>query len=655
MKLNLFRPQTPLVGIGQGRDGSMLASKHDGGEGRRIVRRRHPDWMEHEIPWRRLLDSFEGGDRYRNAVYGPDRRGFPCRNLFRHPREYPDPAKFPSMGPGFPSTLAPNNLATDITMYGEFPGMIGSDPASTANDDQYENRRSTTPVPEFLAEAVEIHLSKVYGKEVDRGSPDGDADDATVETKAKDAQTNPPELVEWWNDVDGRGTDIDDWMRDTIAPLLLVLGNLDVVFDHPKATPGTNVVTLADEKAEGLDRCVASYILPQNMVWWRTNAAGRYVECLVREYADPSDRVDFDEGGKAFDTEGGSPAAKQWRNSYVRYRYWTATESRLYNYDGTEELEPRTPHSFGRVPIVRLIDIKRHRTANVGKSRYQMVSEYQRTYYNIDSELRLNGTLQSSPLLSGPEDYCNADGVVSIGPGYVLPMKKNPETGDYTPWMYVSPPTDPSDSLRKDKQDLRDAIDRRTCQTKPAGVTQGSGAGGGSSTVAQSGVSKQLDATTGHNLCASIALTLQRSEYTMAELAMLVINGTPPTPEELAELSITYPASFDLQSASDISDDLSKFSASGDTVGAMPTTQADSLKAAMRQMQPGQDDATYAIKDGEIDDHVARMGVQKNQDRKMIIQSHSNEMLGGGSTVGGSSDPGGQSGGTAVSGSVGGA
>ena len=90
-------------------------------------------------------------------------------------------------------------------------------PAATAMDDDYELRRARTPVPEFVAEAVEIHLAKVYDQEVVR---DGPAD-----------------LIAWWKDVDGCGTPIDDYMRETIAPLLLVLGCIDVCLDHPQAPP----------------------------------------------------------------------------------------------------------------------------------------------------------------------------------------------------------------------------------------------------------------------------------------------------------------------------------------------------------------------------------------------------------------------------------
>src|SRR5262249_51181782 len=187
-------------------------------DGKLVVRRRHVDWVEHQIRWRWLLDSFEGGERYRNAVYGPDRRGLPARNLFRHKREYPDAQMNPNAYQGFAGFLGSVNAQTQDVGYGPYPGMIGADPAATAQDDDYEYRRSRTPVPEFVAEAVEVHLSKVYDQEVRREGPD--------------------DLLAWWRDVDGRGTPVDDWMRETVAPLLLVLGCLDICLDHPTAPPG---------------------------------------------------------------------------------------------------------------------------------------------------------------------------------------------------------------------------------------------------------------------------------------------------------------------------------------------------------------------------------------------------------------------------------
>jgi hypothetical protein len=650
--LQLFKRSTsPEPGHGTGRDGSMAASSsttRDGGrEGRLICDRRHIDFIEHEIPWRRLLDSYEGGDRYRNAVYGPDRKGLPCRNLFRHRREYPDPTLFPSLGPGFPSGLAANNPVTEAAWQsGQWPGMVGADQAATAQDDDYELRRSSTPVPEFMSGAVDCHLGKVYGKEVDR-----------------DETLNPKQLVKWWGDVDGAGTGIDDWMRDTIAPLVMVLGCLDIVFDHPAVEPGAKVATRADEIAAGLDKCIASYILPNNMVWWKLNSARRYDKCLVREYADPSDRIDTTEiedkktgkkTRKSIDPDEDTPAARDWRENYLRFRYWTSEFSILYNFDGSRILEPKKPHGFGRVPILRLIDLKKHRTPNIGKSRYEMVCEYTRTFYNIESELRLNGTLQSSPLLSGSKNFCKADNTISVGVGYILPIDILADGSTLVPWSYVSPPSDPSDSLRQDKADIVDAIDRKTCQTKPAGVKQGGASvGGGASVVAQSGVSKQLDASSGHILCTDIARSLARCERDIAEYALLVLENGNPSDADLESITITYPANFDLQSAGEITDDVTKFTNAANGVGDVPTVQADGLKDAMRKMKPGQTDEEYAAKDDEIDQHVAKMGSVKQAVRKAGIADLSNALEGAGtSESAGGSDPGGVSGGSAVSGNL---
>ena len=49
------------------------------------------------------------------------------------------------------------------------------------------------------------------------------------------------------------------------------------------------------------------------MKWWRTDQAGRYLECLVREYVNPSDRIDYDEHGNAVDPEDTTPTGDSWR------------------------------------------------------------------------------------------------------------------------------------------------------------------------------------------------------------------------------------------------------------------------------------------------------------------------------------------------------
>jgi hypothetical protein len=638
----LLDSTSPSAEIGIGRDGAMPDATIDNSgvqavrrekepDGPLVVQRRHVDFLEHQIRWRFLLDSYEGGDRYRNAIYGPDRKGMPCRNLFRHRREYPDPQEFPMVSPGFASRLTAFGAETQNVGYAPFPGMLGADPSATAQDDDYELRRARTPVPEFVAEAVEIHLSKVYDQEVSR--------------------SGPSDLVEWWKDVDGRGTPIDDWMRDTVAPLLLVLGCLDICFDHPRVPSGERITTRADEIRLGLDKCVASYILPQNMVWWRCDAAGRYVECLVREYQDPAERIDTDKNGATFDVEATGKVAEAWRNDYVRYRLWTSTESIVFSYNGDEILE-RIPHSFGRVPIVRLIDLKKHRTPTVGKSRYEAIAELQREYYNRDSELILSDTLQAHPLLSGPEDYCKADNTLSIGPGYVLPKKKSSESGNYEGWEYTSPPKDPAESLRQNKRDLIDMKDRRACLTKPVGVATGSGGGYGGSTVAQSGISKQLDAAAGHKLLASIAKSFARSERFIAEYAMLVLRGRAMTPEERDAIRVVYPSRFELFSASELIDGFTRLQASFKSAGTAPKTEALGYKSIIRQLLLGLPDAEYTSLDEEIDQVLKEKAGTKGPISELLpagIVDGAEAFAGSGSSeAGAGEDPTGLSAGTRV-------
>src|SRR3954467_14254686 len=112
-----------------------------------LIGRRHPEWREHQLRWRWLLDSLEGGERYRQAVYGYDHRGLPVRNLIRHKREYPDLREVSlSMSGGMvgPVAIPPG------------PGLglnFGQDPAFSASDDDFELRRARTPVPTFVAES----------------------------------------------------------------------------------------------------------------------------------------------------------------------------------------------------------------------------------------------------------------------------------------------------------------------------------------------------------------------------------------------------------------------------------------------------------------------------------------------------------------------
>src|SRR5262249_38045126 len=151
--------------------------------------------------------------------------------------------------------------------------------------------------------------------------------------------------------------------------------------------------------------------------------------------------------------------------------------------------------------------------------------------------------------LSGAEDFCKADNTQSVGPGYVLPMKKNPDGKNYQGWEFVSPPKDPAESLRRNKQDISDLKDRRAGLMKPAGAVAGA-------PPAQSGISKQLAAVAGHKLLVSIAKSLAKAERLLADYALVVLRNGPPGRELRDQIKVVYPARFELSAAPEMTENL---------------------------------------------------------------------------------------------------
>ena len=513
-----------------------------------ITSKRHREWQANHTRWKWLLDSLEGGEAYRWASYGIDFRQLPIRNLFRHKSEYPDPRD-------------PNSAAAMVN-------AASINPRAYSTDDDYTLRLMRTPVPSFLEEVVEIHLSKIFAREPIRTS-------------------TSQQVQEWWEDVDGTGMTIKQWMAEVVGPLLLALGCLDIVVDHPPAPKDATIRTRQDQADAGLNAIVAGIILPENMVDWDLDQAGRYTRCVVMEATDAAE---------------------------ITYREWQGNQWVLYS-EGGDQID-QGEHQYGQPPIRRIFDRKRSRFRNIGKPRYETISELQQEYYNRDSELILSDTQQAHPLVQGPEEYCKADGEIPVSISRLLPMKRAGSMGQsvsYQGFEIIGYPKDGAESIRQNLQLIRDKVDRAACLTKPAGA-----AGTTSGAVSQSGLSKQMDQTTGHDLLAKLSAMLGRVELEILDLVLLVAGDGKVDQAALDATTVAYPKTFELTSAEELATGITDFQAILDAAGPCPETQLELLKRLVRLLNPGRDDEAYAEMDQEIEDFLDQKAEASAQAREAL-------------------------------------
>lgn len=534
-------------------------------DAKRLIGRRHPEWFEWQRQWRFLVDSLEAGERYRHVDYTID----PTAVFTDVDRPQPwylnlinvDPQTSESV-PLFYNRICNRNLIPHLR-------EMGLDGRAV-----YALRLHRTPVPQMVERAIESHLSKVYAREVTREGPTA--------------------LQAWWEDVDGRGTPIDRWMRENASPLFAVLGQVDILFDHPAAPEGADIRSRADVATFGLDRCVASVILPENVVWWRLDTQGRYLELLQFERSE-------DHG--------------------ATYKHWTATECVTYNREG--DVVAQREHGFGRVPIVRVFDRRLVRCENVGRSRYASIASIQKAVYNLLSELILSDVQQSHAQLQGPAEYCTTDSEIPIGPDRILPMK--PLVGasgfvsGYQDWKFLDPPKGAQQEVRQHILDLCDEADRNAALMKPAGQATGS-------TVAQSGISKQMDGIDGNAFLTDLAGGLEAAETVFAEMALTVLSDGEPNPADLAAVQVQYPAQFDLYSLSDLVDVAEALQRIAAGAGAMPVTETELMQQIVSLALKGIPPDRLALAHGEIEAFVAKANAEPEPEPEPVVYPMANGM-----------------------------
>jgi hypothetical protein len=524
-----------------------------------LIRRRHPEWIEHQRRWRWLADSLEGGQRYRHADYYPDPiltdwSGYRPWYLGGYGIDWQTGERIPvAYGQVVDRNLIPHLSET-----------------SGDRRDLYVQRLHRTPVPCDLGRVVHLHLARVFAKEVRRTSDDA-------------------RLTAWWGDVDGAGTTMDTWMQETVGPLLLALGQLDLCFDHPPAPEGVTIRSRADAQEYGLTACVASVILPENLVWWRLDPRSRrYTEALVHER-----RADD--------------------NAPACWRHWTETGSDAYTSRGDWIEDLSYEHKFGCVPIVRVFVARKVRCAHTGQSPYEEIAELQKNIYNRESEQVLSDIQQSHAQLSVPSEMCQGDKLLT-GPGGVLPKFRNPD-GSYEGCEYLDPPKGAQAELRQHILDDRDRIDLIAGLSKPAGTnTRGA--------VAQSGVSKVMDDQSLIVKLSRVAAVMAAAERAVLPVVLAVLRDRPPTdPALAAEVAATaprivYPRDFGLTAPSDMADASTELAGMAEAAGQAPVTETEIMQTWARLKLTGLDDAKLK----QIDDEIAALVEGKAERRQQALE-----------------------------------
>ena len=422
------------------------------------------------------------------AVYGYDIHGMPVRNLVRHKREYPS-----SFDAGYsPQAGRP----------------AGTDQANQATDDDYELRRARTPVPTFVAEAVEAHLARIYSREVHRDGPA--ATDRLVEERRRPRHVDRP--------VDVRHD----------RPAAAGPGPARHHHRPPARCPtGEEVRTRADEVRLGLDACVASYILPENMVWWRSTA-----------WAATS---------SAWSARSRTTARSLWR-------YWNASSWTLYDAVGRGRRAARSHHAFGRVPIVRVFDRRRPRCRNIGLPRYES--------HRRDPARVLQPRQRADPLRHDPgpsaaararRTSCRPTARSRSAPTGCCPRRRTRSGGaatyegfDVVPVPQGRGRVDPPEQGRPPRRRRpRGAADSsRPARRAPAARR-----------VAQSGVSKRLDQAAGNDLLSKIAAMLGRAEQQLAELALTVLGDGAVSTDDREAVRSSIRRQFDLFTGEELAAD----------------------------------------------------------------------------------------------------
>jgi len=242
-------------------------------------------------------------------------------------------------------------------------------------------------------------------------------------------EASSSDLEEFWSDVDGLGTTINEFMRNVLT-MTMVWGHVDVVLDVMRLDPDmAPLQTEADRRAAGI-RPYASVVTPLQLVNWRIDSNQEWVWARWKEASD-ADRGPFD-----------SPSSIMGGEDVVRYITWSREEWWVHEVRKPKRGQASVveighgPNPLGRVPLVRFYG-QRLLNSFEGKSLVQDIGQVNVSIYNwasmIDEEIYAH-TMNILVLEESPATKSE----IEIGTNNALLWQGN------HPPFYLAPASEPS-------------------------------------------------------------------------------------------------------------------------------------------------------------------------------------------------------------------
>ena len=293
-----------------------------------LVKNPHPIYKRYANYWNFLLESYEGGLDYTNAMITKDGKNAGVLN---------------TMWNYFVNGIQQNTQTTN--------GNLFMHPKE--RDQDYNRRVNMSYYYNFCAPIIDIYSDHLFKQAVI-------VEYAEIETTINNIE----------NDIDRQGSSIQEF-RKQMSDMAQLYGHCFVIVDSPDISDTEEIATLADQIAKRAFPYCSLYA-PQNIINWALDEFGEPYWVLVREVRDcKEDPFDLTED----------------ENVEVYYRLWTRTEWFLF--DDDYKLENQGTHIVGKVPIVCVYDKKSKKTRNfLGISSIADISFICRDIYNASSELR---------------------------------------------------------------------------------------------------------------------------------------------------------------------------------------------------------------------------------------------------------------------------